>query len=101
MVRREYKMWMYQKYFPPFLRFLLKIRDITVSDLKKLNAISHKFMKQLAGVPRSGTNLIFHMQQGLEIPTISQLYEEAHCLNHTAMRLKGDPVVNAAMDNAI
>ena len=48
-----------------------------------------------------GTNLIFHMQQGLEIPSISALYEEAHCLNHTAMRLKGDPVVNAAMDNAI
>ena len=58
-------------------------------------------MKQWAGVPRVGTNLIFHMQQGLEIPTISQLYEEAHCINHTAMRLKGDPVVNAAMDNAI
>ena len=45
--------------------------------------------------------LIFHMQQGLSIPSISALYEEAHCLNHTAMRLKGDPVVNAAMDNAI
>ena len=101
MVRGEYKMWIYQNYFLPSIRFLLTVHDITVTDLTKLDAIAHKFMKKWAGVPVCGTNLIFHMQQGLGIPSISTLYEEAHCMNHTAMRLKGDPVVNAAMDNAI
>ena len=101
MVRGEYKMWIYQNYFLPSIRFLLTVHDITVTDLKKLDAISHKFMKQWSGVPVCGTNLVFHMQQGLGIPSISELYEVSHCVNHTAMRLKGDPVVNAAMDNAI
>ena len=92
---------MYTKYFLPIIRFLLTVHDITVSDLKKLDAMTHLFMKKWAGIPPSATNLIFHMQQGLEIPSISQLYTEAHCVKHTAMRLKGDPIVNAAMDNAI
>ena len=94
-------MWIYRNYFIPFITFFLTVHDITISDLKKMDAIAHKFMKTWAGVPCSGTNLIFHMQQGLEIPRISQLYEEAQCINHTVMRLKGCPVVNAAMDNAI
>ena len=101
MVRGGYKMWIYQNYFLPSIRFLLTVHDINVTDLTKLDAIAHKFMKKWAGVPVCGKNLIFHMQQGLGIPSISTLYEEAHCMNHTAMRLKGDPVVNAAMDNAI
>ena len=101
MVRGENKMWMYQHYFLPSIRFLLTIHDITVTDLKKLDAITHRFMKSWSGVPSSGTNLIFHMQQGLEITSISDLYEESHCINHVAMRLKGDPIVNSAMNNAI
>ena len=101
MVRGENKMWMYQHYFLLFIRFLLTIHDITVTDLKKLDAITHRFMKTWSGVPSSGTNLIFHMQQGQEITSISDLYEESHCINHVAMRLKGDPIVNSAMNNAI
>ena len=41
------------------------------------------------------------MPQGLGIKTVKELYEETHALNHTAMRLKGDKTVNAALDNAI
>ena len=46
MVRGEYKMWMYQKYFLPPIRFLLTVHDITVTDLQKLDAISHRYMKK-------------------------------------------------------
>ena len=54
MVRGEYKMWIYQNYFLPSIRFLLTVHDITVTDLTKLNAIAHKFMKNRAGVPVCG-----------------------------------------------
>ena len=41
------------------------------------------------------------MQEGLGIHTIKALYEETHAINHTAMRLKGDVIVNSSLDNAI
>ena len=62
--------------------------------------LCNRFIKSWAGVPRGGTNLIFHMSQGMNIPTIESLYEGTHCLNHTAMRIAGDPKVNKALDNA-
>ena len=37
----------------------------------------------------------------MNIQTITSLYEESHCLNHTAMRIKGDIKVNKALDNAV
>jgi hypothetical protein len=101
MIRSEYKMWIYINYFLPSIRFLLTVHDITATDLNKLDAICHRYIKKWSGVARSGTNLVFHMSQGLGIHTIKSLYEETHALNHNAMRLKGDETVNAALDNAI
>ena len=90
LIRNEYKMWIYQFYFLPSIRFLLTVHDITYTDIQRLDALSHRYLKKWAGIPRSGTNLIFHMKDGLNIPTIYSLYEETHSLNHTAMRIKGD-----------
>ena len=101
MVRKEYKMWMYQHYFLPSIRFLLTVHDITETHLAVLDSICNKHIKKWSGVPRSGTNLVFHMQQGLGLHSIKSLYEETHALNHSSMRLKGDNVVNAVLDNAI
>ena len=101
MVRPEYKMWMYENYFLPSMRFLLTVHDITETHLTTLDSICNKHIKKWTGVARSGTNLVYHMQEGLGIPTIKALYEETHALNHTAMRLKGDEVVKAALDNGI
>ena len=52
------------------------------------------------GIPKSGTNIVLHMQQGLEIKSISLLYEESHVTNHVDMRIKGDSTVQAALSNA-
>ena len=101
MVRREYKMWMYQHYFLPSIRFLLTVHDITETHLAVLDSICNKHIKKWTGIPRSGTNLLFHMQQGLGLQSIKSLYEETHALNHSSMRLKGDEVVNSMLDNAI
>ena len=101
MIRSEYKMWIYQHYFLPSIRFLLTVHEITETHLTILDSICNKHIKKWTGVPRSGTNLVFHMQEGLGIHTIKALYEETHANNHTSMRLKGDVIVNASLDNAI
>ena len=101
MVRPEYKMWIYQNYFLPSIRFLLTVHEITQTHLTVLDTICNKSIKKWTGVPRSGTNLLFHMHEGLGLHTIKSLYEETHALNHTSMRLKGDHLVNAALDNAV
>ena len=41
------------------------------------------------------------MHEGLGLHTIKSIYEETHALTHTSMRLKGDHLVNAALDNAV
>ena len=94
-------MWIYQKYFLPSIRFFLTVHEITETHLTMLDNMCNKSIRKWTGVPRSGTNLVFHMQQGLGIHTIKALYEETHAINHTAMRLKGDKTVNAALDNAV
>ena len=77
------------------------VHKITQTHLAVLDTICNKSIKRWIGVPRSGTNLLFHMQEGLGLHTIKSLYEETHALNHTSMRLKGDHLVNAAHDNAV
>ena len=52
-------------------------------------------------MPKGVINLIFHMNEGMAIPTIATLQDTVHCLNHTAMRLKGVTTMNAALDNAL
>ena len=91
-------MWIYEKYFLPSIRFLLTVDDLNVTNVEKLDALTHRYLKKWSEVPKCGTNLIFHMKEGMVIQTISTLYETVHCLNHTQMRLKGDKVVNAALD---
>ena len=61
MVRPEYKMWIYQHYFLPSIRFLLTVHEITETHITILDNICNKFIKKWTGVPRSGTNLLFHM----------------------------------------
>ena len=93
-IRGENKMWIYEKYFLPSVRFLLTVHDLNVTNVEKLDSLTHRYLKKWSEVPKCGTNLIFHMKEGMGIPTIATLYGTVHCLNHTAMRLKGDKIVN-------
>ena len=100
-IRGENKLWIYEKYFLPSIRFLLTVHDLNVTNVEKLDALTHRYLKKWAGIPKCGTNLIFHMKEGMGIPTILTLYDTVHSLNHTSMRLKGDKTVNAVLNNAI
>ena len=68
---------------------------------KKLDSLTNRFLKCWVGVPKSGTNLIFQMKEGMGIPTISQLYQECHAFNLASIRIKGETNVNLCLDNAI
>ena len=66
--------------------------------MKSLDTLCDKYAKKWAGVPRSGTNIILHCPQTLNIPTITQLYRESHATTHSSTRLKGDTTVNDVLD---
>ena len=59
------------------------------------------YVKKWAGLPRCATNAVFHMRNSLDIPSISSLYDEAHCLTHAATRMKGDGSVNYILDRRV
>ena len=101
MIRSEQKMWIYQNYFIPSIRFLLTVHELTQTHVKVLDAFTHVYLKKWTGLPPSATNLVLHMKVGLDIPTIETLYNICHTLTHTAMRQKGDSTVNAVIDNSI
>ena len=98
MVRDEYKLWIYSKYFLPSKRFLLTVHTLTKTQLQALDTLTDKAIKRWVGLPRSATNVFIHMTQALDIKSISQLYTEMHTVSHVRTRLQGDSIVNAAID---
>ena len=97
-VQNKYKLKIYHKYLLPSIRFLLTVHDITATDLKKLDTLSDKFIKKWAGLPPCATNAFLHMVNTMNIKSITALYQETHCVTHTATRLKGDSAVNHVLD---
>ena len=98
MVRDEYKLWMYVNYLLPSKRFLLTVHTLTATHLKQLDTLTDKFIKKWSGIPPSATNAIIHMDQGLGVKSISEMYTECHAVSHTRTRLKGDQTVNTAIN---
>ena len=47
-VRNEYKLWIYSKYFVPSIRFLLTVHDVTSTHLTQLDILTHRYMKKWA-----------------------------------------------------
>ena len=101
MVRNEFKLWIYANYLLPSKRFMLTIHVLTDTQLKLLDTLTDKSIKKWSGLPPSATNALIHMSVGLGIKSISELYTEVHTLSHTRTRLKGDVVVNSAIDATI
>ena len=97
-IRNEFKLWIYQNYVLPATRFILPIHDITKTDLSKLDNMTHRYIKIWGGLPGCATNSIFHHQNALNVPMISELYKETHVLNYTNTKLKGDELVNHALN---
>ena len=98
LVRAEYKLWMLKHYLLPSKRFLLTVHTLPSTHLKKLDTFVDKFTKKWAGLPKSATNVVIHLEEALDIPSISTIYTEAHVTSHTRTRLQGDDVINNILD---
>ena len=89
-VRNEIKLWIYKLYFLPSKRFLLTVHTLTATHLKLLDTFADKYVKKWAGLPRCATNAVIHLNEGMDVRSISELYMEVHTVSHTRTRLKGD-----------
>ena len=101
LVRKEYKLWILKHYLIPSKRFLLTVHTLPMTHLKTLDTFVDSWTKKWAGIPRSATNVIIHSKEGLEIPSISELYTEAHNTSHARTRLQGDTSINHVLDHTL
>ena len=84
------------------MRYHLSVHDIHKTHLDKLDSIARKYLKKWLNIPSHGASdiSIFHLYL-LNIKAPSQLYIEGHAGNYTLMRLKGDPIVNHALNSRL
>ena len=82
----------------PSSRFILTVHEVTQTNLNNLDRFINQYLKRWAGLPRSATPSILHIDQFYAIKTIKELYEESHSISYTSTRLKGDATVSHAMD---
>ena len=67
-----------------------------------LDIILDKYIKIWLGKPLRGAHLaVVHNPDGLNIPSISDLYRTCHCLAYSRYSVKGDDVVNQALDRNV
>ena len=60
----------------------LTVHNLTTTHLKTLDKFVDQYTKKWSGVPKSATNKLIHLSEGLDIPSISKLYTEAHNTAH-------------------
>ena len=101
LIRNEYKLKIYTKYLLPSSRFLLTVHDLCKSHLDKLDELCHRYLKKWAGLSRSATPHILHLEEFTAIKSIRELYYESHCSAYISTRTKGDIIVNHALDTRL
>ena len=101
-IRNEYKVCILTRYALPSLRYMLIVHDVHATHLKSLDIILDRYIKIWLGIPSRGANIaVVHDPDGLNIPSISDLYRTCHCLAYSRSRVKGDDVVNHALDRRL
>ena len=78
-----------------------RVHTLTQTQLKALDTLTDKAVKKWIEIPRSATNVVIHMQQSLDIRSISHLCTETHTISHVRTRLKGDLTVNNAINSTL
>ena len=80
----------------------MSVHTIHTTHLDKIDMIAKSYLKKWLKIPARGvTDLTFFHPRLLDIKPPSQLYLEGHAGNYVNNRLKGDRVVNAALDLAL
>ena len=100
LIRQEYKVAIYSRYFLNSIRFLLTVHTLNKTHLDKLDIMTGKYLKKWMGIPSRGANMaIVHIPQGLNIPRLSDIYWQSQTLAYSRSRAKADCVVNQAIDS--
>ena len=84
------------------MRYHLLVHDVHKTHLDKLDATAKKYLKKWLNIPSHGASdiAIFHPYL-LSVKSPSQLYKEGHAGNYSLMRIKGDKIVNQALDSRL
>ena len=77
LVRNEYKFRIYADYFLGSLRFLFSVHDLNKTQLKSLDALSHRYLKNWLGLPRGASWALVHDVHGLNVKSFEHLYLES------------------------
>jgi hypothetical protein len=80
----------------------MSVHQIHKSHMEKMDALARKYIKKWMGIQTKGVTdaSIFHPYMlGTKMP--SQVYLEAHAGNYAMVRVKGDPIVNHALDSRL
>ena len=86
----------------PSIRFLLTVHDLRKTQLDELDTFCDQYLKKWLKIPKHGANIAFiHENHGLNIPRISSLYQESHCLAYSRTRLIGDTLVNSCLNSKL
>jgi hypothetical protein len=64
-----------------FCRFILSIHDLTKTDLKKLDDLTHGYLKSWLGMPQSRSFLPVHSWLSMDVKSVSHLYKERRSLD--------------------
>jgi hypothetical protein len=71
---------MYKEYFLPANRFILSIHNLTKTDLKKFDDLTHRYLKSWLGMPQSGSFLPVYSGLGMDVKSVLHLYKESRSL---------------------
>ena len=101
-LRGEYKVNIYSRFALPSIRFYFSVHHIHKTHMDKLDNIARKFLKKWLNIQTNGVSdaSMFHPYM-LGLKTPSHIYKEAHAGTYVAMRLKGDKIVNHALDSRL
>ena len=63
------------------MRFCLTVHELSKTNLSKLDRLSDQFIKKWLGTPKYGANIaLVHMNNGLDIPRVSDIYYVSHSI---------------------
>ena len=100
--RGEYKLAVYERYALPSMRYHLSVHNLHKVHLESLDMLVKTYIKKWLNIPSRGVSDIglFHPYM-LNIKQPSTMYMEGHAGNHLSMKMKGDIVVNAALQSQV
>ena len=98
LVRSEYKVRIYAEYLLGACRFMFAIHDLNRSQLHVLESLTHSYLKRWLGLPRGASWALAHDVHGLNIKSVTHLYEESRVLNLSTIRFFSDCRVRHALD---